>query len=122
MKTENTTKIAKKTQASMPAAKVKRKSATRGQRSSPTRSPVPARTGLPDTQETYDQRRTSKKATIEALARRAEGAAITELMTATGWQEHSIRAALTGLRKAGRIITRERLDDRATRYRIAKAV
>ena len=29
-------------------------------------------------------------------------------MAATGWQEHSIRAALTGLRKAGHVIARER--------------
>jgi DNA-binding transcriptional regulator PaaX len=41
-------------------------------------------------------------------------------MAATGWQEHSIRAALTGLRKAGRTVTRERNDD-GTRYRIVGA-
>jgi hypothetical protein len=122
MKTKTTTKTAKKTQASKRAAKVKRKSATRGQRSSTTHPPVPTRTGSPHTRETNDQHRTSKKATIEALVRRAEGAAITELMAVTGWQEHSIRAALTGLRKAGHPITREHLDDGATRYRIAKAV
>jgi len=101
---------------------VKRKSAGRGQRSSSTRSPAPARTDTSDTRKPDDQRRTSKKATIEALVRRTEGAAITELRTATGWQEHSVRAALTGLRKAGDVITRERLDDSGTRYRIAKAV
>jgi DNA-binding transcriptional regulator PaaX len=69
-----------------------------------------------------DQRRTSKKATIEALVRRSEGAAITELIAATGWQQHSVRAALTGLRKAGHVIARERCDDSATRYRIAEVV
>ena len=100
---------------------MKRKSAGRGQRSLSTHSRVLARTDTSDTRKPDDQRRTSKKATIEALVRRKEGAAITELMTATGWQEHSVRAALTGLRKAGHMITRERLDDSATRYRISKA-
>lgn len=59
----------------------------------------------------------SKKGTIEALVRRPQGTAMTDLMAATGWQEHSIRAALTGLRKAGHMIIRDR-NDGATRYRI----
>lgn len=53
--------------------------------------------------------------------RRPEGTAITELMAATGWQQHSIRSALTGLRKAGYTITRDR-NDGLTRYRIVGAV
>jgi DNA-binding transcriptional regulator PaaX len=43
-------------------------------------------------------------------------------MAATGWQEHSIRAALTGLRKTGHTISRERDDGSATYYRIAEVV
>ncbi len=64
---------------------------------------------------------TSKKARIEALMRRPEGTAIADLMAATGWQEHSIRAALTGLRKAGCTIARHQ-DNGLTRYRIVGAV
>jgi hypothetical protein len=45
---------------------------------------------------------------------------IADLIAATGWQEHSIRAAFTGLRKAAHAIARER-DDGGTRYRIAGA-
>jgi hypothetical protein len=41
-------------------------------------------------------RRLSKQATIEALVRRNQGAAILELMATTGWQSHSVRAALRG--------------------------
>ena len=52
-------------------------------------------------------RRPSKRAMIEALIRRPSGAAITELMATTGWQSHSVRAALTGLRKQGLSLTRE---------------
>ena len=63
----------------------------------------------------------NKKATIEALMRRPEGTAMAELMAATGWQEHSIRAAITGLRKAGCTIARDS-NERPTRYRIVGAL
>ena len=63
----------------------------------------------------------NKKARIEALMRRPEGTAMAELMAATGWQEHSIRAALTGLRKAGCTIARDG-NERPTRYRIVGAL
>ncbi len=74
----------------------------------------------PDAPTTNARPHISKKATIESLVRREQGAAITELMTVTGWQEHSVRAALTGLRKAGHAITRERVNSE-TRYLIAGA-
>ena len=122
MKTKTTTKAAKEMRASKPAAKAKRKSVTQKRLSPSARSPVSARTGTSEKRTTNDKRGTSKKAAIEALVRRSEGAAIAELMAATGWQEHSIRAALTGLRKAGYLIARERPDDGATRYRIAEVV
>ena len=121
MKTTTTTKAAKKTQARKPRAKAKRKSVTQARLSGSARSPVPARTDTADARKTNDQGRTSKKATIEALVRRTDGAAIAELMAATGWQEHSIRAALTGLREAGHTIARVRDASGATRYRIGGA-
>ena len=58
----------------------------------------------------------SKQATIAAMLRQRNGTTITELMAATGWQSHSIRAALTGLRKAGHQIERQRDTAGATRY------
>ena len=61
-------------------------------------------------------RPTSKQATIAAMLGRRNGTTITELMAATGWQSHSIRAALTGLRKAGHQIERQRDVSGATRY------
>jgi hypothetical protein len=36
------------------------------------------------------------------------GASLAALIEATGWQAHTLRAALTGLRKAGLILTRRR--------------
>ncbi len=49
------------------------------------------------------------------------GASIAAMGTKTGWQPHSVRAALTGLRKRGFAITRERSDAGVTVYRIAEA-
>lgn len=61
-------------------------------------------------------RPTSKQATIAAMLRQRNGTTITELMAATGWQSHSIRAALTGLRKAGHQIERLRDATGEARY------
>ncbi len=57
-----------------------------------------------------------KAGTILGLLRRPKGSKITELQKATGWQAHSIRAAITGLRKRGIAITRSQ-DDGVTVYR-----
>ena len=65
--------------------------------------------------------RSTKQAMIATMLRQRDGAAIAELMTATGWQSHSIRAALTGLRKAGHQIKRQRDSAGATRYRLVSA-
>ena len=41
------------------------------------------------------------------LLLRAKGATSAELIAATGWQSHSIRAFLSGLRKKGLVLVRE---------------
>lgn len=46
----------------------------------------------------------SKAATVIALLERGSGATSAELITATGWLPHTMRAALTGLRKKGHTI------------------
>ena len=61
-----------------------------------------------------------KAGTILGLLKRPKGCKITELQKATGWQAHSIRAALTGLRKRGITITRSQ-DDGVTVYRAEAA-
>ena len=65
-----------------------------------------------------DVRRT-KADTILDLVRRPSGASISELTKATGWQPHSVRAALTGLRKKGCQVVRTKNVQGVTRYRIA---
>src|SRR5439155_14504130 len=65
--------------------------------------------------------RQSKKAAIVGLLERPNGAAISDLTAATGWQVHSVRAALTGLRKDGKELIRAKDDEGVTRYRLAAA-
>ncbi len=48
----------------------------------------------------------SKIGTVADLLRREGGATLAELVAATGWQPHTTRAALTGLRKKGYAIER----------------
>jgi hypothetical protein len=61
----------------------------------------------------------SKLARVIDLLQRSEGATITNLMEATGWLPHSARAALTGLRKRGYAVARERIEDGDSIYRVA---
>jgi len=121
MKTKTTTKGAKKGQASKAATTAKRKLVTQRRLSHSRRLPASAIADMPGATQTNGPRRLSKKAMVGALLRRKEGAVIADLIAATGWQEHSVRAALTGLRKAGHTISRVRDDGGATRYRIGGA-
>ena len=61
----------------------------------------------------------SKIETILKLLRRPNGAGIAQLQKATGWKPHSVRAALTGLRKKGHNIERDKDAKGVTRYRVA---
>lgn len=53
----------------------------------------------------------SKREMVLTLLGREEGAAAAELIDATGWLPHTMRAALTGLRKKGHVIERGRRGD-----------
>ncbi|MFP5328549.1 MAG: DUF3489 domain-containing protein [Alphaproteobacteria bacterium] len=57
----------------------------------------------------------TKMQRVVALLQREGGATVDELVNATGWQPHSARAALTGLRKKGFTLDRVRADG-VTRY------
>ena len=54
---------------------------------------------------------------ILKLLKRPKGARIQDLQKATGWQAHSIRAALTGLRKQGVRIDHSRTPSGKTIYK-----
>ena len=64
----------------------------------------------------------TKADTILMLINRKSGATLTQLVKATGWQPHSIRAALTGLRKKGHEIMRDRNKNDVTTYSITGGV
>ena len=61
----------------------------------------------------------TKIETILKLLRRPNGASIAQLQKTAGWQLHSMRAALTGLRKKGHAIERGKDAKGVTRYCIA---
>ncbi|MCE8519850.1 DUF3489 domain-containing protein [Ruegeria pomeroyi] len=50
--------------------------------------------------------RKTKTAILRKLLSRKAGADLDALQSATGWQPHSVRAAMSGLRKAGYTIDR----------------
>ena len=62
----------------------------------------------------------SKASIVEQLPNNAAGASIAEIGDATGWQPHSCRAFLTGLKKKGRVIERSKRKDGVTIYRVIK--
>jgi hypothetical protein len=97
--------------------KTDRKSATRRQAKrapAATASPANAKAGSVTV-----PIRQSKKAAILGLLERPDGAAISDLTAATGWQAHSVRAVLTGFRKDGKELTRAKDDAGVTRYRLS---
>ena len=63
----------------------------------------------------------TKSATVCKLLARPRGATVRELMTATGWQNHSVRAFFTGLRKKGHTLAREERTSGELAYRLAEA-
>lgn len=63
----------------------------------------------------------TKSETILKLISRPTGASLGALEKATGWQPHSVRAALTGLRKGGHAVERGKDAKGVTVYRVTKA-
>jgi predicted ArsR family transcriptional regulator len=59
----------------------------------------------------------TKRAQIEVLLRRKKGAKLADLQKTTGWQAHSIRAALSGLRKKGITVKADKNTKGETIYR-----
>ena len=69
---------------------------------------------------TIQKKATTKAATVTKILSRERGATLLEMSKATGWQLHSCRAFLTGLRKQGAILKEQRSDGSLS-YRIAPA-
>jgi len=54
--------------------------------------------------------RKTKVALLLELVSRERGATLNELTAATGWLPHTVRAAITGLRKRGHDVQRQLVD------------
>ena len=65
--------------------------------------------------------RINKSDVVIGLLQRAAGATLDEMVAATDWLPHTTRAALTGLKKKGHLITREKTDG-VRRYRIESSI
>jgi hypothetical protein len=100
-----------------PARKTAHKSAKSAKPQQPTTKATAAR--APKLHSPAAPMRPSKKSAILNLLQRPDGAAIGDLTAATGWQVHSVRAALTGLRKEGKELVRARNAAGITHYRLA---
>ncbi|WP_165768566.1 DUF3489 domain-containing protein [Sandarakinorhabdus cyanobacteriorum] len=62
-----------------------------------------------------------KSAKVIALLEAGDGATLADLSAATGWQAHTCRAFLTGLRKKGRMLERSHRADGASVYKLVAA-
>ncbi len=60
---------------------------------------------------------TTKAAMVTKILSREKGATLPEISKATGWQQHSCRAFLTGLRKRGEILKEQRSDGHVLSHR-----
>ena len=60
----------------------------------------------------------TKRAKLIAMLERPEGASVAEIGQRLGWLPHTVRAAITGLRKAGREVTRSKDANDRSVYRL----
>ena len=58
---------------------------------------------------------------VKKILSRTRGATLSDIVTETGWQPHSARAFLSGLRKRGTVLVKEERKSGETSYRIDKA-
>jgi hypothetical protein len=74
---------------------------------------------LPDPQS--EAKRPSKQEEVIAMLRRAEGATVDEVVSATGWQRHTVRGVFSGTLKKKLGLTLASVKEKRGRvYRIAE--
>ena len=72
----------------------------------------------PNPPKAIKRKRPTKIDTVLKMLRRDKGASIAQLQKATGWQPHSVRAALTGLRNQKIGVVRSKDEAGTTRYAV----
>jgi hypothetical protein len=76
---------------------------------------------LPDPEPQSDTKRPLKQDAVIAMLRRAEGATVDEVVTATGWQRHTVRGVFSGtLKKKLGLTLVSAKEERGRVYRIAE--
>jgi len=76
---------------------------------------------LPDPEPPPDVNRRSKQDGVIAMLRRPEGATVDEVVSATGWQRHTVRGVFSGtLKKKLRLTIASAKEERGRVYRIAE--
>jgi Protein of unknown function (DUF3489) len=76
---------------------------------------------LPDPEPPSDAKRPSKQDEVIAMLRRAEGATVDEVASATGWQRHTVRGFFSGtLKKKLGLSLASAKEERGRVYRIAE--
>ena len=77
--------------------------------------------GVEQRRRTQTTKSASKKGTLISLLSNPKGARVLSLCKALGWQKHTVRAAVSGLRADGYVIeTHPSSRDRVTVYRITE--
>src|SRR6202011_1263949 len=78
---------------------------------------------LPEPEPQSDTKRPSKQGAVIAMLRRAEGATVDEVASATGWQRHTVRGVFSGtLKKKLGLTLASAKEDRGRVYRISAPV
>jgi hypothetical protein len=76
---------------------------------------------LPDLEPPSDAKRRSKQDEVIAMLRRAEGATVDEVASATGWQRHTVRGVFSGtLKKKLGLTLASAKEERGRVYRVAE--
>ena len=78
----------------------------------------PSATDTPISGAVMNPPRPNKLELIGAILMQPTGATLDEMVVAIGWQPHSVRAGMTGLRKQGLVIDRSKADG-VSRFRVA---
>ncbi|MCE6967616.1 DUF3489 domain-containing protein [Cereibacter sphaeroides] len=93
-----------------------------GATDAPTEEPASATpTGPEAAPKARTPREGTKQATMIAMLRAPDGATIEEIMTATGWQSHTVRGAMAGAlkKKLGLTIASRKIEGRGRVYQIS---
>lgn len=82
---------------------------------------IPAKPSAPEAQAAPKTRDGTKQQAMIDLLKRADGATIEEIVSATGWQKHTIRGAMSGAlkKRLGISIGSDKVEGRGRVYRIA---